>query len=308
VRPIQLPKVAILGAGGLGSTLAGLIASAGAAANVVIIDLIPGLAQSIAVDLEHAGSLVGTETRVVGASDYASLAGADVVVVAPEAAASPDLVAVMLGEVQMAGEAIAAHAPQAVAVFGGWPSEVFTAELQRTTNFAPERVLGTGATLASARLVSAVSAVANARRAEVEAIAMGADGHYIGVLSSARVRGRPLREVLSKADVEAALAAAADAPSHVRSLRASRPPAFAPAHAVLEVLEALRGARPGPIPISVLVEGCYSIDNVVVGVTATLTPNGLQSVVELPLAPDELTAIQAAADSVRQQAEELLRH
>src|SRR5262245_37602359 len=60
VRPIRLTKVAILGAGGLGGTLAGLIASSGAAANVVLIDLIPGLAESIAVDLEHAGSLIGT--------------------------------------------------------------------------------------------------------------------------------------------------------------------------------------------------------------------------------------------------------
>lgn len=307
VRAVQLPTVAILGAGGMGGALANLIASTGAAANVVLIDLLPGLAESVAVDLQHAGPLTGSATRVGGSTDFASLAGADVVVVAPDVAGSPQPSALtpLLGETHMAAEAIATYAPNAIVVFGGWPSEALTTELQRTGNFAPERILGTGATLASARLVNALATAANTSPSEVEAVAIGAHGNYICPSSTARVRGRPLQEVLRRAETDAALAAAADAPAYVQSLRPSKPPAIASAYAAHDVLNALRGARPGPIAVSVMVENCYNIDKVVVGVTARLTVNGLQSVVELPLAPDELAALQAAADGVRRQTEEM---
>ncbi|MFA5608104.1 MAG: hypothetical protein WDA07_13120 [Leucobacter sp.] len=307
ISPVQIPRVAILGAHSLGSMLASLIASTGSATSVMLIDLVPGLAERVAVDLEHARSLTGTSTRVFGGADFSSLVGADVVVVAPESAGSlgpPNLVP-MLGETQMTGDAIATYAPDAVVVFAGWPSEAFTTQLQRAGNLAPERVIGTGATIASARLTNALASAANVSPAEVDAIAIGADGNYMCPLSAARVRGRSLQDVLRPAEVNAALAVAADAPGYVQSLRPSKPPAIAPAHAALDVLQALRGARPGPIPVSVMVESCYNINKVVVGVTARLTLNGLQSVVELPLASDELAALQVAADGVRRQTEEL---
>jgi malate dehydrogenase len=305
VRPVRLTKVAIVGAGTTGSALASLLASTSAASNVVLIDLIPGLAESTAVDLDHAAALIGTETSTRGATDYAALIGAEVVVVAAESSSDPSMPARILGEIEMAADAIATYSPDAVVIFSGRPSEVFTTQLQRSGNFAPERVLGTGATLASARLISAVAAVANVRRAEVEAVAFGADSNYVPILSAARLRGRLLKDALPAAELDTALAAAADAAAYVESLRPAKPPSIAAAYAALEVINALRGARPGPIPVSVLVEGCYSINDVIIGVTATLTPKGLQSVVELPLSPEELSAVQAAADSVRRRTEEI---
>lgn len=306
-KAIQLAKVAILGAGTLGATFANLVAWSGAATDVAIIDLIPGLAESIAMDLQHARPMAHSNTHFRGSTDYAALAGANVVVIAPTVAGTAHSASLvpLLGEIQMAADAIAAHAPDAVLIFAGSPSEVLTSELQRVGNFVPERVLGIGATVASARLVAALAATANTSPSAIEAVAMGAEGSYICPLSTARVRGRLLRDVLTAAQVDAALAAAADAPALMRSLRPSQPASAAPAYAALELLDAVRGARPGPVSVSVMVESCYNIDSVVVGVTARLNLNGLASVIEMPLVPDELAAIRYAADGVRRRTKEL---
>lgn len=306
-RASRLAKVAILGgAGGMGGALAGLLASNAAASHVTLVDLLPGLAESVSVDLQHAASMMTTVTVVEGTTDASAIAGADVVVVASETAGFAGRQSLLVGEVRVAAEAIATHAPDAVAVFAGWPSEVLTGELLRSGNLAPERVLGTGATLASSRLVDALSARTNATRLEVEALALGADGHYVPILSASRVRGRLVRDALTPADLEAAVNAALHAPVHVQSLRASRAPSLAPAFAALELINAMRGARLGPVPVSVMSEGAYGIDGTVVGVTAHLSTEGVRNIVELPLPTDELTAVRQAAEHVRRQADDLV--
>lgn len=304
-RALRFDKVAILGAGGMGSVLAGLLASTGACDRVTLVDPIPGVAVSLAEDLRQAGPLLGHDTHVTGGTDHADIAGADVVVVAPEAACLPGMTEVLLGEVQLVAESVASHAAEAVVIFAGWPSEVFAEQLRRAGNLAPERVLGTGATLASARLVNALAGQAGVGRGEVEAVALGADNAYVPVLSSARVRGRGVADALRPSDLATALADAQTAAGRVQSLRSTRPPAVAPAQAALEVVNGLRGARPGPLPVSAWLDGQYGIDDTVLGVVATLGPHGLTSVVEVPLSADERTAMQEAASGVRRELQAL---
>ncbi|MGH8911899.1 MAG: malate dehydrogenase, partial [Acidimicrobiia bacterium] len=74
---------------------------------------------------------------------------------------------------------------------------------------------------------------------------------------------------------------------------------IAPAHAIIEVLDGIRGAAAGPIPVSIALDGEYGIQGVVVGVPCLLGPSGVIEVIEMDLAPDELTRLRAAADSVR---------
>lgn len=305
LHALRFEKIAILGAGGSGRALSALLASENACDRVTLVDVIPGLALSVAEDLRQASPLLGGSTYVDGVTDYSGIAGADVVVLAPEAACLPGMAEVLLGEVQLAAESIATHAPDAVVVFGGWPSESFTDQLRRWGNLAPEKVLGTGATLASARLVNALASHAEVARDEVEAIAVGSDSNYVPLLSSARIRGRAVQDVLSPAVLEAALADARGAARHVQSLRAAKPPALAPAYAALEVVNALRGARPGPIPVSTWVDRQLGVSDVVLGVSAVLAPHGVTSVVDSPLTPEERAAVHEAAAQVRVELEAL---
>ncbi len=107
VRATTIGRVAIVGAGGAGATLTHLVASAGAAEEVMLVDMLPGLAEFVAVDLAHAASLLGTRTRVTHGQDLSALAGADVVVLVPECSRLD----VAVGEVRLAADAIATHAP-----------------------------------------------------------------------------------------------------------------------------------------------------------------------------------------------------
>lgn len=303
LRADAIPRLAVVGAGGVGATLTHLAASAGTADEVVLVDILPGLAEMVAVDIAHAGALLGTRTRVRHAQHLSALAGADVVVLAPECARFD----VAVGEVRLAAEAIATHASQAVTVLAARPCEVLATELKRAGNLAPERVLGTGATLASTRLVNAIAEAVELPRCDIEAQALGTDdGGFVAVLSAARVRGRLLRDVLRPELIEALVADAAAAAGFVAGLRTSRPPSIAPAHAALDVLDALRGDRPGPVPVSAFMDGTYGVEGVVLGVTAHLHAGGLRQIVELALEPAERSALAHAAERVRREVDDLI--
>jgi malate dehydrogenase len=311
-RSSRIGRIAILGAGGVGITVTQLASAAGTSDEVVLVDAVPGVAESVATDLAHAAALTGTSTLVRGGAEPALIAGADVVVVAPERSCVPGLdpvstTAMMVAEVRRAADTIAAHAPEAIVVVAAPPAELLACELQRAANLPLERVLGTGSTIASSRLVSIIATVADVPVGDVEALAMGAEDEWlVPILSAARVRGRSLGDALQRAERELVVALSKEAAGLVDSLRVSRPAPATPAHAVLQILDAIRGAVSGPIAVSVAPEGAYRIDGVFLGLTAVLGSGGVQEVIELPLADDELEDLTKAADAVRRQSDDLI--
>ena len=121
----------------------------------------------------------------------------------------------------------------------------------------------------------------------------------VPITSQATIAGKPIRTVLDEPTIARAVRDTVEGGAAVIALRRTGSATIAPAHAIAEVLDGLRGARAGPIPVSVRLEGEYGIDGVVVGVPAILGRSGMIHVVELDLAPEELTALRASAEAVR---------
>jgi malate dehydrogenase len=121
----------------------------------------------------------------------------------------------------------------------------------------------------------------------------------VPITSLATIAGKPIGKVLDQATITRAVRATIDGGAAVVSLRRTGSATIAPAHAILEVLDGIRGALAGPIPVSIRLEGEYGIEGVVVGVPAVLGRSGVIDVVKLDLTQEELGSLQASAEAVR---------
>ena len=180
------------------------------------------------------------------------------------------------------------------------PLDEMTVEMLRATQFPRAQVLGMAGTLDSSRFRQALATAAGVAAGDVEAMTLGSHGDEMApIVSSARIRGRPLRDFLSAEAIEACVNDAITGGGQVVALRKTGSAALAPAHAIVEMLDHMRGARAGLVPVSVMMEGEYGIEDVVLGVPCRLGLSGLLEVVDIPLEATERTALEAAAVAIR---------
>jgi malate dehydrogenase len=179
------------------------------------------------------------------------------------------------------------------------PLDEMTMEVFRATGFPRERVIGMAGTLDSSRFRRSLARAAGVDPADVDAFTFGSHGdEMVPITSQATIKGRPLGESLSDAAIQACVKDTVSGGGQVVALRKTGSATLAPAHATVEVLDALRGARAGAIPVSVVLDGEYGIEGTVVGVPCLLGPTGVVEIVELPLPEAELAALRAAAAAV----------
>ncbi len=304
-RARRFSRLAIVGAGGVGGNIAHLAANADIAEEIVLIDIARGVAAAAALDLNHAAGITGAGARCLGSEDLGQVSGADAVVVTAGRARTPgmtrsDLMDANRRVIHAAAEAIRTQAPNAVVIVVTNPLDEMTAEMLRATGFPRERVLGMAGTLDSSRFRSALAAAAKVSPADVSAITLGSHGDEMApILSLARIKGLPLSKFLSEDEIGACARDAVTGGGQVVALRRSGSATIAPAHATVEILDHVRGVRAGPVPVSVMLNGEYGVDGVVLGVPAHLGQTGLVRVEILNISETERTALRTAADAIR---------
>ena len=303
-NPRRIVRLGLIGAGGVGANIAHLAANAGIADDIVLVDIMPGVAEAVALDLNHASGITGTSSRVSGGMDLSLIAGSEVVVVTAGRPRTPgmtraDLIGVNSRVIHQAAEAMKAHAPGAIVIVVTNPLDEMTVEMLRATDFPRERVLGMAGTLDSSRFRNALARAAKVDPADVEAITLGSHGDEMApIVSKARIRGRPLEMFLDRAQIDACVRDAITGGGQVVALRKSGSATLAPAHATIELIDHIRGARSGAVPVSVMLCGEYGIDGVVVGVPCRLGATGVVQIEELNLPDNELQALRTAAAAI----------
>ena len=211
-----------------------------------------------------------------------------------------DLLEVNRRVIVQAAEAIRVHAPEAVVIVVTNPLDEMTAEMLRATGFPRARVLGMAGTLNSSRFRRALAAAADVPAGDVEAIALGSHGDEMApIVSRARIRGRPLADFLRRETIAACVKDAVTGGAQVVGLRKTGSATLAPAHAVIELIDHMRGSRAGTVPVSVALVGEYGIEGVVLGVPCHLGMGGMIEIEELPLSAQELAQLRRAADAIR---------
>ena len=298
-------KVTIIGAGNVGATTAEQIVAAGLA-DVVLIDIVEGLPQGKALDLNEAAPVVGYDVQVSGTNDYADTADSKVIVVTSGLARQPgmsrdDLMAKNAGIVGSVVRQAAAVSPDAIIVVVTNPLDAMCHVALTASGFPPERVVGMAGVLDSARFRSFISDELEVSVRDIRGFVLGGHGDTMVPLPRySTVGGVPITELMSAERIEALVERTRNGGAEVVALLKTGSAYYAPAASVVEMIEAILRDRRRVLPCAAYLRGEYGIDGLFVGVPVVLGNGGVEKVIEIALTDDERAAFHRSADSVRE--------
>lgn len=305
------PRVTVVGAGNVGSNTARRIAEKDVAAEVVMIDIVEGLPQGLALDINQSAPIEGFSARVYGTNDYADTAGSDVVVVTAGLPRKPgmsrmDLLDQNAEIVSGVARQIAEHSPEAVVIVVSNPLDEMTFLTSEVTGFPRGRVVGMAGVLDSARLRYFIAEKLGVSPTVVEAMTLGSHGDQMVALPRhATVDGRPLPELVDEATLEELFQRTRDAGAEIVGYLKKGSAFYAPSSAAADMVAAVLRGEGRVLPACAWTTGQYGISDVYVGVPVRLGRKGVEEIIELELDERELAALREAAEAIRAKCAEL---
>jgi malate dehydrogenase len=323
VTPLQPPetaecrrsghKITVVGAGMVGSSTAMRIGEQGLCDELVLVDVVEGIAEAMALDIGQALPFAGSDTLVSGGVGYEATAGSDVVVITAGLPRKPgqsraDLLEANGKIVATVSEEIRARSPEAVVIVVTNPLDEMTALAQRLIGFPPERVVGMAGMLDTARFRAFVAWHTKTPPSRVEALTLGSHGEtMVPVPRLSNIRGRPLPEVLPASEIDALVERTRDGGAEIVRLLKRGSAWWAPSAAISAMVRAIVDDERSVMPVSAYCRGEFGIDGVYVGVPARLGRGGVVEIVDLGLTPEEIAGLRAAAAEVSERVAELDR-
>ncbi|HUX51765.1 MAG TPA: malate dehydrogenase [Spirochaetia bacterium] len=300
-----MSKVSVIGAGNVGATAVYYIAEKNIA-EIVMVDVVPGLPQSKSVDFLHAAPLRGYNVDIVGTNDYAQIRDSDVVVLTAGVARKPgmdrmDLLRTNVGIAKAAAQAIATYAPNAVVIAVSNPLDVIAMVCLRETGFALKKVIGMAGILDSARLQYFIAEKLNVWPGDVMAMVLGGHGdEMVPVPRYTTVGGFPLTELLPEDEIEQLVARTRKGGGEIVSYLKKGSAYYAPGASVAKMVEAVVKDERRLVAASAYLRGEYGYNDVFLGVPLLLGRNGVEKIIHLELSPSEKQALDNSAHAVEE--------
>jgi malate dehydrogenase len=299
-----MAKITVVGAGKYGSTTAKLLATSGIADEIVMTDIVDGLPQGLALDMNQSRPIEGYRTTVTGTNDYADTAGSDVVIITAGLPRKPgmsrmDLLEVNAKIVSEVTSAVAAGSPDAVIINVTNPLDQMTTLAANVSGFPRSRVMGQAGILDSARFAHFIAERAGADILDVTAVTMGSHGEtMVPVPSQCRVGDKHLVDVLSSAEIEELVERTRNGGAEIVGLLKTGSAYYAPAAAAAKMARAVVADTGEVMPVCAWLTGEYGISGVYLGVPAAIGADGVRSVHLYDLTEEEAAALSAAAAAV----------
>jgi malate dehydrogenase len=297
-------KIALIGAGMIGGTLAHLCALK-RLGDIVLFDVIEGLPQGKALDLLEAGPIEGFDAAVVGTNNYADIDGADVCIVTAGLPRKPgmsrdDLLSVNTKIMSEVAANVRTHAPQAFVIVITNPLDAMVTAMKRLTGFPKQRVVGQAGVLDSARYRAFVAMELGVSVESVTAMVLGGHGDdMVPVRSYCQVGGVPVERLIAAARLDAIEARVRKAGGEIVNLLKTSA-FYSPAHAAIQMAEAYLYDRKQIFPCAALLEGEYGVKGFYVGVPVVIGQGGVERVIELQLTAAEQQALDMSVSHVRE--------
>lgn len=297
-------KVAVVGAGNVGATVAEVLARRDYA-DIVLVDIKEGLPQGKALDVNQMGAVLGYEPSVVGTNTYEETAGSDVVVITAGLPRSPgmsrdDLVATNEKIVRSVTEQAVAQSPDAVIIVVSNPLDAMCHVAKNASGFPKERVFGQAGILDTARFRTFIAWETGSSVKDVTAVVLGGHGdQMVPVVSATAVGGVPLARLVPKERIDAMVERTAKGGAEVVDLLGTSA-WYAPGAATAQMVDAVVLDEKRVLACTALLEGELGIDGLYMGVPVRLGARGIEQIVELELSDSERAMLQASADAVRE--------
>jgi malate dehydrogenase len=298
-------KVSIIGAGNVGASAAERIAMR-RLADVVMVDIVEGLPQGKALDLNEAAPVDGFDMRLTGTNGYDATAQSDVVVITSGLPRKPgmtrdDLLQKNFAIVKSVTEEVARRSPEAVLIVVSNPLDAMAHTALKVSGFPRQRVLGMAGVLDSARMRFFIAEALGVSIENTHAFVLGGHGDTMVPLPRySTVAGIPITELLPSATIDAIVQRTRDGGIEVVNLLKSGSAYYAPASSVVQMVEAILLDQHRILPCAAYLQGEYGYRDLFLGVPVQLGAGGLEKVIEIRLAPEEKTALDRSAAAVRE--------
>ena len=303
-------KIALIGAGNIGGTLAHL-AAAKELGDVVLFDVVEGVPQGKALDLAQCGPVEGFDANLKGTNDYADIAGADVIIVTAGVARKPgmsrdDLLGINLKVMKAVGEGIKANAPNAFVICITNPLDAMVWALREFSGLPHHMVVGMAGVLDSARFRHFLADEFKVSVKDVTAFVLGGHGDtMVPVVEYSTVAGIPIPDLIkmgwsTKERIDAIVQRTRSGGGEIVGLLKTGSAYYAPATSGIEMAEAYLKDYKRVIPCAVNLTGQYGVDDLYVGVPCVIGAGGVEKVVEIALTPEAKANFQVSVDAVKE--------
>ncbi len=302
-------KIALIGAGQIGGTLAHVIARE-ELGDVILFDVAEGVPQGKALDLDQASAVFGKDVLLKGTGDYADIAGAAVCIVTAGVARKPgmsrdDLIGINLKVMKAVGEGIKAHAPDAFVICITNPLDAMVWALREFSGLKPEKVVGMAGVLDSARFGFFLAEKMGVSVQDVHAWTLGGHGDdMVPMVRYSTVGGLPLNVLveqgaLSQEDLDAIVKRTRGGGGEIVALLKTGSAFYAPAESAVAMAKSYLLDKKRVLPCAAKLSGQYGLDDLYVGVPVVIGAGGAERIIEFPLDDAEQAMFAKSVESVR---------
>jgi malate dehydrogenase len=298
-------KITVVGAGYVGMTVAAKCAERGLASEIVLIDVLAGRPQGIALDLDQAAAIEGHGTRVRGTNEPGDTAGSDLVIVTAGRPRKPgmsrsDLLEVNGRIVADVADYVRDGSPDAIVIVVTNPLDPMTALMRARLGFPARRVMGMAGVLDSARFSWFAAEATGTSVQDVDAMVLGAHGDSMVPLERAcTVNGVPLGELLDARAVAALVERTRHGGAEIVGLLKTGSAFYAPAAAATAMAASILRDEKRLLPCACLLNGQYGLEGVYTGVPAVLGAAGVERIVELALDTEARIQMQKTVGAIQ---------
>ncbi|MDR6788578.1 malate dehydrogenase [Sphingomonas sp. BE138] len=303
-------KIALIGAGNIGGTLAHLAALKGLG-DIVLFDVVEGVPQGKALDLSQCGPAEGFDASIKGSNDYADIAGADVIIVTAGVARKPgmsrdDLLGINLKVMKAVGEGIRDNAPDAFVICITNPLDAMVWALREFSGLPHNKVVGMAGVLDSARFSHFLAEEFGVSVKDVNTFVLGGHGDtMVPVLEYSTVSGIPVADLIemgfsTKEKVDEIIKRTRGGGGEIVALLKTGSAYYAPATSGIAMAEAYLYDQKRILPAAAHLTGQYGVDDLYVGVPVVIGAGGVEKVVEVKLSDEAKANLQVSVDAVKE--------
>ncbi|HEY9907834.1 MAG TPA: malate dehydrogenase [Thermosynechococcaceae cyanobacterium] len=305
-------RVAVIGAGNVGSTLALRIAEKNLA-DVVLLDVIPGRPQGLALDMMEARGIERHDRQILGSNDYAATADSNIIVITAGLPRKPGMTRddLMLTNARIVADVTRqaiVHSPNAILLVVTNPLDVMTQLVWQVSGRPKRQVMGMAGVLDSARFQTFLAMELGVSVADISATVLGSHGDLMVPLPRySTVNGIPITELLEQAAIDRLVERTRNGGAEIVNLMQTGGAYFAPASAACVMVESILYNQSRLLPTAAYLEGEYGLQDVFIGVPCCLGYQGVDRILELDLTDPEREALHSSAQAVRQSYDRLMQ-
>jgi len=303
-------KIALIGAGNIGGTLAHL-AALKELGDIVLFDVVDGVPQGKALDLSQCASVEGFDAKITGSNDYADIAGADVIIVTAGVARKPgmsrdDLLGINLKVMKAVGEGIAANAPDAFVICITNPLDAMVWALREFSGLPHNKVVGMAGVLDSSRFNHFLAEEFQVSAKDVTSFVLGGHGDtMVPVIEYSTVAGIPVPDLIKQGRstqerIDAIVQRTRSGGGEIVALLKTGSAFYAPATSAIAMAEAYLGDKKRLLPCAANLTGQYGIDNLYVGVPVIIGKDGVEQIIEIALNEEAKANLAVSVDAVKE--------